>query len=105
MDYTAMGHRIRLLRMAADLTQKELAKKAGISVAFAGHIERGTRIASLETLVKLVEALDGSLDYIVMGKMPEPMPPKLMTKEERLLDNIMRSLHAHSDEWALDEDM
>lgn len=103
MDYNAMGHRIRLLRMAADLTQEELGVKAGISKAFVGHIERGTRIASLETVVTLAEVLEGSLEYIILGTMPEPKPPKLMTKEERLLNDITRSLLKHTEEWAGDE--
>ena len=57
MLYEDLGKRVRQQRKLAQLTQEKLAEKAGISFAFVGHIERGTRKASLETLVKLANAL------------------------------------------------
>ncbi|MEA5069461.1 MAG: helix-turn-helix transcriptional regulator, partial [Christensenellaceae bacterium] len=53
MDYRSLGMRIRKQRKNLHLTQEELAERAGISLSFLGHIERGTRKASLETLVSL----------------------------------------------------
>jgi transcriptional regulator with XRE-family HTH domain len=46
-------------------SQEELAEKLEISASFLGHIERGTRIASLETLVKLCQALDTDPNYLL----------------------------------------
>ena len=57
MDYAALGERVRSFRQHLHLTQEQLAEKAEISVSFLGHIERGTRIASLETLLQLCAAL------------------------------------------------
>ncbi len=56
--YVAIGQRIRKARHDKLLTQESLAEKAGISASFLGHIERGSRIASIETLVRLANALD-----------------------------------------------
>ncbi len=53
LDYGKMGMRIRQVRKARGWSQDELAKKCGISMSFLGHIERGTRIMSLETLVSI----------------------------------------------------
>ena len=47
LDYQAIGKRIRVLRKQNHMTQAELAEKVGISTSFIGHIELGTRIASL----------------------------------------------------------
>ena len=58
MDYEAMGARIRALRKRNGLTQAQLAEAVHISTSFMGHIERGTRIASLDTLVRLSQVLD-----------------------------------------------
>lgn len=58
MDYIALGHRIRWFRVKKHLTQERLAEKAGISASFMGHVERGSRIVSLGTLMKLCAALD-----------------------------------------------
>ena len=57
MDYKAIGQRVRSLRRMEGLTQSELAEKAGISAPFLGHIERGTRVLSLETFMALCAAL------------------------------------------------
>lgn len=58
LDYGRVGMRIRQIRKAKGWSQEELAKKCGISMSFLGHIERGTRIMSLETLAGICEALD-----------------------------------------------
>ena len=58
LDYGRMGKRIRQVRKAKGWSQDELAKKCGISMSFLGHIERGTRIMSLETFVSICSVLD-----------------------------------------------
>lgn len=57
MDYTVMGQRIRRYRVRKRLTQEQLAEFAGISASFMGHIERGSRVASLDTVMKICSAL------------------------------------------------
>ena len=58
MDYTMLGRRIRRYRIEKHLTQEQLAEMADVSASFLGHIERGTRVASLETLMKLCAVLE-----------------------------------------------
>lgn len=65
MDYTTLGTRIKNMRQQKKLTQEQLAEQAGISAPFIGHIERGTRIASLETLVAICNALEVSPEYLL----------------------------------------
>lgn len=55
--YVEIGERIRKARKAKRLTQETLARETGISASFLGHIERGTRVLSVETLVKLCQTL------------------------------------------------
>lgn len=68
VDYTSMGMRIRQVRKAKGWSQDELAKKCGISMSFLGHIERGTRIMSLETFVRICGALEADADELLWGK-------------------------------------
>lgn len=103
MDYQAMGNRIRQLRKQRKLTQAELAKQVGISTSFMGHIERGTRVASLETLVGLSSTLDVSLDAIVTGMDSGPIVSTNTTAKMRVLNDVMRVLNEHSSEWLRDE--
>ncbi len=67
LDYTRMGMRIRQVRKAKGWSQDELARKCGISMSFLGHIERGTRIMSLETFASICEALGAGADGLLWG--------------------------------------
>ncbi len=62
MDYGALGRNLRMARHQKGMTQEQLADKAGISATFLGHIERGTRKASFETIINLANVLNVSLD-------------------------------------------
>lgn len=66
LNYAAIGMRIRHLREAAGLTQAELGERADLSTAHIGHIERGTRIASLEAMFRISQALHTSIDSFMM---------------------------------------
>lgn len=98
-DYRALGARIRATRKHHRLTQAQLAAKAGISTSFMGHIERGTRVPSIETLISIKEALSLSMDYLICNE-GFSLGSKLAapTEKMRALNEIMRILNAH-DEW------
>ena len=88
VDYKDLGQRIRMLRRQNHLTQEELAEKAGISPSFMGHIERGSRVASLDTLVILCNTLkttpqfllSASLDNTITDHMPDGFSPEQRSK-------------------------
>ena len=65
IDYKAMGQRIRGARTKRGISQEKLGEMCGISTAHIGHIERGTRIPSLETVFKLSVELDVSIDHLL----------------------------------------
>ena len=64
-DTVALGHRIRTTRKRARLTQEQLASMVGISLPFLGHVERGTRIPSAETLVSFANVLHVPVDFLL----------------------------------------
>lgn len=64
-DYVAIGQRIRRCRRNADITQQQLAKMIDCSTSFIGHIERGTRKLSVETLLAICHALHVSADQLL----------------------------------------
>ncbi len=67
-DYGKMGGRIRQVRKAKGWSQDELARRCGICMSFLGHIERGTRIMSLETFVAICGALEADADELLWGE-------------------------------------
>jgi len=90
MDYTDLGKRIQQLRRERRFTQEELAKRAGISTAFLGHIERGSRVASLETLVQLCNALKTDANTLLAASLT-CLPDRSLTEMlKRALDLAMR---------------
>ena len=69
MDYKDLGNRVRIARRSKTWTQEELAEKVGISASLLGHIERGTRVASLETFVSLCNELCVTPEYLLANNL------------------------------------
>lgn len=108
MDYVDMGKRIRKQRQLIGLTQQELAERIGVSTSFVGHVERGTRKASLETLVALSNALGVGVDYLLAGSLQsspdEENPSGAMDPNRRLvIREILSTLQEHLSDWSPDE--
>lgn len=104
IDYVAMGIRIRQLRKEHGVTQAQLAQRLDISPAFMGHIERGTRIPSLETLTRIAKELSVSLDLIVLGvensrTVIKIGPTASSGSKMQQLNDVMRVLDDHVSDW------
>lgn len=65
MDYKRLGKRIREERVRLNLTQAQLAEAIDISDTYMGAIERGERSLTLDTLVRLVNRLGVTVDYLL----------------------------------------
>lgn len=95
--YADLGKRIKQQRIMARMTQEKLAEEAGISLSFLGHIERGTRKASLDTVVKICNALKVAPDLLLQDSLDSDMfasATGLSENHRRLLreisDNIIK---------------
>ena len=65
MDSTPIGRRIREARLSRNMTQEQLAEKAGLSVTYISNLERGLQTASLDVFVPLCNALNVSSDTLL----------------------------------------
>ena len=65
MLYQKIGRKIRAQRKLRRMTQAELSEQAKISLSFLGHIERGTRKLSVESLYAICMALNCSADQLM----------------------------------------
>jgi len=111
IDYKELGKRIRSERRRQDLTQEKLAEMADISDSFMGHIERGGRTLSIETLAKLANALNMSIEYIICGEynyQPDMLPNEIHdalnqmdSNQRRVFLSMMKTLAAHPDMWPI----
>lgn len=68
IDYVTLGQTVRELRKKRGLSQELLAERCGISLSFLGHIERGSRKMSLETLAALADALEVTPNVLLWGR-------------------------------------
>ena len=71
VDYVGLGGRIRKRRKALGLTQGQLAELTGLSDTYVSHIERGTRIPSLSTVISFCYALEISPNELLCDTLPE----------------------------------
>lgn len=63
--------RLRSARALRDLTQSDLAARAGLPASSVAHFEAGSRKPSFDTLRRLSIALDVTTDYL-LGRADEP---------------------------------
>ena len=87
MDKISLGNRIKSARLEKGYTQSALARHAGVSNVYLGEIERGLKMPSLQSFIKIIQALNISADYILRDE--------LATGEQYVYDEItikMRNL-------------
>ena len=63
-----IGKKVKLLRKAAGLTQRELAREAGLRQQQISSLESGKRSLTSFGFVKLAKALKVSTDYLFTGE-------------------------------------
>lgn len=60
-----LGSKIREERQKSRLTQEQLAEKIGCNESYIGQIERSLKNPSLEVIVKIANALNVTVDYLL----------------------------------------
>lgn len=69
------GSAIRLRRKELELSQEQLAAKAGLHRTYVGDIERGSRNVSLDNIAKLILALETTFpEFFTTVFAAEPAP-------------------------------
>lgn len=91
MDYIRMGRMIKDERIRMNLTQEEMANAVGISASFMGHIERGSRVASIETIERICIRTGLSADDL-FGLNRNEMFTGLSEGKRMLADELMRCI-------------
>ncbi len=66
-----LGDRIRKLRKSKGWSQEELANRAYINRSFMGEIERGEASATVDSLEKITNALEITLEELFRNLQPE----------------------------------
>lgn len=97
MNYELLGQEIRKQRRQKNFTLEQLAEQLDVSTTFIGQIERAKGKPSLETLVKIANVLELSVDSLLFGdlnakssnnhfiKRVEELTENLSSKEKALI--------------------
>ncbi|HEY9060045.1 MAG TPA: helix-turn-helix transcriptional regulator [Pseudobacteroides sp.] len=85
IDYKKLGSRIRIVREKKRLTQEQLAEMVELSNNYISNIELNRSIPSLDTLVKICNALEVTPDYILIDS--------IYTSKEYIKDEIAKNLN------------
>ncbi|MDO4865022.1 MAG: helix-turn-helix transcriptional regulator [Clostridia bacterium] len=99
MDYKKLGMRVRQQRVLCQLTQEQLAEKAGVSNSFIGHIERGEKKASVETVVALCNAMSISPSVLLQDSLSDAVIQSQLSfneENQQLMSGLMQVLREHS---------
>ncbi|MPM03035.1 hypothetical protein SDC9_49294 [bioreactor metagenome] len=67
VNFKIIGMRIKELRLEQRMTQADLAEKIDMSVTYMSHIETAQRKASLESLLRITNALEVTMDRLLNG--------------------------------------
>lgn len=75
IDLRVLGPRIVDLRNRLGMTQRALARRAGLLPSRLSKIERSLKQPRLDELIRLARALGVGLETLVYGEVPRPGPP------------------------------
>lgn len=99
VDYEKLGIRVRQQRELNSLTQSQLARKVGVTGSFIGHIERGEKKASVDTVVALCNALAISPSVLLQDSLSDAAMQSQLSfdaENQDLMRGIMHVLREHN---------
>ena len=107
MDYKRLGARIREERLRLNLTQAQLAEAVDISDTYMGAIERGERSLTLDTLIRLVNRLGVTVDYLltdsvsdndanILNQFKQIMDQQPLERKQMAI-NVLRTIFSYFD--------
>ena len=106
MKLDTIGKNIRKYRLTKSMSQEKLAEEADVSPNFIGMIERGDKKPSLETFIKIINALGASADvilcdvikddYKVKDSLLHEKLSKLSEEDRRKIYDVVDTMISHS---------
>lgn len=102
VENNKLSERIRFFRTQSGMSQEKLAEEVGLSRENINRFEAGTRVTSVETLVKIANALKVSADDLLVDSLEHSVSTadseihKLLLdcneKEETILTKVVKAV-------------
>ncbi len=87
-----LGNKVKLLRKERKITQQKLAEAIGVSQSTIGMIEGNRQGASNDTLIKLANTLNTTVDYLLSDNIEELDFPDTRISESEFRDDDIRRI-------------
>lgn len=84
VDYSALGQNIRKYRTVAGLRQEDLAEKCNCSNSHIGQVENARTIPSLDMVVAIANALNVTVDQLLIASIDHAELVYLREMEKRI---------------------
>ena len=103
LDYISLGSRIRQTRKERNMTQEELGEACSLSTSYIGHIERGSRTLSVDTLFRIASVLNVSMDYLTSDSQANNLSlfttieTELKHQDKKKITSLMKIIKVLSD--------
>lgn len=111
MDMTSIGKNIRHFRNLKNISQEILAEKTNLSTNYISMIERGEKIPSLTSLIRIANALEVTSDmllcelvtksYSVKNSVIMDRISELSKKEQQKIYVVIETMLEYSDIYAI----
>ena len=85
VNHRQIGYRIKEVREQNHISQAQLAEMTDLSVSYISHIENAKRKASLESIIRIVNALGITVDELLAGVQMNN-PAAYQTDIDRLME-------------------
>lgn len=109
IDYRSLGKRIAKRRKVLNLTQEDVAEATGLSNNFISNIENSYSIPSIDSLLKICEAIDTTPDYLLLGNISysdaEEDLRKRINRRLKLCNHKQLKLIERFVSWVIDENI
>ena len=107
MQLDTIGKNIRKYRLMKKFRQEDLAEKAGLTTNYIGMVERGEKIPSLETFIKILEVSSDMVladvletGYTVKNSILNEKLAKLAPEDRSKIYEVIDTLLKHSKQIA-----
>ena len=107
MDMTSIGRNIRHFRNLKNISQESLAEKTDLSTNYISMIERGEKVPSLTSLIRIANALDVTSDMLLCDVVTKSYAVKnsvimdgiseLSKKEQQKIYAVIETMLKYSD--------
>lgn len=92
MELKSIGKKIREQRLRKNISQEKLAEIIDVTPSYISNLESGNRVASLPTMLEIVNVLDLSFDYLMLDNLKadsnEVKIDKNLIEFKKILDDL-----------------